>query len=51
MCMTMRGVEKPGAMTQTCSYTGAFRDSAEARDLRQEFLGSVRVGGGAGAGR
>ena len=26
MCMTMRGIQKPGASTTTCQFTGVFRD-------------------------
>jgi len=29
MCMSMRGVQKPGASTITTQFTGMFRDSAE----------------------
>jgi hypothetical protein len=51
MCMTMRGVEKPGAITATVAYTGAFRDNAQ---LRTEFLlqarGAAGVSGLAAAG-
>ena len=28
MCMSLRGVEKPGAMTVTTHFTGAFREDA-----------------------
>lgn len=48
MCMAMRGVGKPGAVTTTFAYTGAFRENAA---LRVEFLLAAGVGvGGAGAG-
>lgn len=35
MCMEMRGVNKTGSVTQTATYTGAFKDDTA---LRQEFL-------------
>ena len=51
MCMAMRGVGKPGAVTTTFAYTGAFRENAA---LRVEFLLAAGVGGagvgGAGVG-
>ncbi len=28
MCMSLRGVEKPGALTLTTHFTGTFRDDA-----------------------
>jgi GTP cyclohydrolase I len=41
--MTMRGVEKPGALTVSSAFTGAFKDD---RALRTEFFAAVRGGGG-----
>lgn len=41
MCMTMRGVEKPGATTVTSAYTGAFKGDA-GRELRAEFAARIR---------
>jgi len=41
MCMTMRGVSKPGAMTVTTQFTGAFRDDT-AEQAR--FLTLLRAG-------
>jgi GTP cyclohydrolase I len=38
MCMRMRGVEKPGAITTTMSMLGSFREDPAVRD---EFLSSV----------
>lgn len=40
MCMCMRGVEKPSAVTVTTAYTGEFSDSAA---LRTEFLAMLNV--------
>jgi len=34
MCMSMRGVDKPGATTVTSAFLGAFKDGA---DLKAEF--------------
>ncbi|MGH2363592.1 MAG: GTP cyclohydrolase I FolE [Chloroflexota bacterium] len=39
LCMTMRGVKKPGARMVTLALRGAFRDSQE---TRAEFLANVR---------
>lgn len=40
MCMSMRGVQKAGAMTITTQFTGAFNDAAE----QVRFLTLVRHG-------
>jgi GTP cyclohydrolase I len=37
--MTMRGVAKPGSLTQSAAYTGEFSAS---RELRSDFAASVR---------
>jgi len=44
MCMSMRGVEKPGARTVTRSLLGCVRDDPR---TRQEFLALAGVPGGA----
>src|SRR5215471_13564923 len=41
MCMSLRGVEKPGALTVTTHFTGAFRDDA-AEQVR--FMTMLRAG-------
>ncbi len=48
MCMTMRGVEKPGAMTLSSCYLGKFKED---RAMRAEFMAAVRTGGGGSGGR
>lgn len=40
LCMTMRGVKKPGAKTMTIACRGAFEDDAE---LRQTCLSLIRA--------
>ena len=38
MCMSLRGVQRPGARTATFALRGAIRDDA---DTRQEFLATT----------
>ena len=40
MCMTMRGVKKPGTKTVTTACRGAFRDNTELQDKFFKLLGS-----------
>ncbi len=40
MCMTMRGVKKPGSKTVTMAARGSFIDN---ENLKQEFLGLLRM--------
>jgi GTP cyclohydrolase I len=42
LCMTIRGVAKPGARTVTSTLLGAFRDNAQ---TRQEFLSVCGISG------
>jgi GTP cyclohydrolase IA len=42
LCMTIRGVAKPGARTVTSTLLGAFRDNAQ---TRQEFLSVCSISG------
>ncbi len=39
LCMEMRGVKKPGAMTTTTSLIGLFKSD---KQVREEFLDSIR---------
>jgi GTP cyclohydrolase I len=39
MCMSMRGVEKPGSTTITTQFTGTFRDNPEEQ---VRFISMVR---------
>jgi GTP cyclohydrolase I len=41
MCMSLRGVEKPGSSTVTTQFTGSFRDSPEEQ---VRFITLVRAG-------
>src|ERR687895_2992162 len=38
LCMTMRGVQKPGSYTRTSVVRGVFREKAEARAEALELL-------------
>lgn len=42
LCMTMRGIQKAGALTQTSALRGTFRSDAR---TRSEFLSMARAGG------
>ena len=39
MCMTMRGVKKPGAKTVTTTYRGCFKDDI---NLRKEVISLIK---------
>ena len=41
MCMSARGVEKPGSSTLTTQFTGSFRDNS---DEQARFISMVRWG-------
>jgi GTP cyclohydrolase I len=44
LCMSMRGVRKPGAVTVTSAVRGSFRDSMSTRLEAMNLLGITRVG-------
>ena len=44
LCMTMRGVRKPGAVTVTSAVRGMFRDSMSTRLEAMNLLGVTRLG-------
>lgn len=39
MCMTMRGIQKPGTKTVTSKVFGTFKDSAKAREEAMKLMG------------
>ena len=44
LCMSMRGVRKPGAITVTSAVRGSFRDSMSTRMEAMNLLGMTRLG-------
>ena len=44
LCMSMRGVRKPGAITVTSAVRGSFRDSLSTRMEAMNLLGVTRLG-------
>jgi GTP cyclohydrolase I len=44
LCMSMRGVRKPGAVTVTSAVRGSFRDSMSTRMEAMNLLGVTRLG-------
>ena len=44
LCMSMRGVRKPGAVTVTSAVQGSFRDSMSTRLEAMNLLGVTRLG-------
>ncbi|MFN3483146.1 MAG: GTP cyclohydrolase I FolE [Rhabdaerophilum calidifontis] len=42
MCMAMRGIQKPGASTTTCQFTGVFRDDPSEQVRFFTMLNRVR---------
>jgi GTP cyclohydrolase I len=44
LCMTMRGVRKPGAVTVTSAVRGSFRDQLSTRMEAMNLLGVTRLG-------
>ena len=43
MCMTMRGVEKPGSRTVTMASRGCFQKNPELRSLFFQMLGNFKI--------
>jgi GTP cyclohydrolase I len=43
LCMTMRGIKKPGAVTVTSAVRGLFRNDARTRQEAMTFLDAPRV--------
>jgi GTP cyclohydrolase I len=44
LCMSMRGVRKPGAVTVTSAVRGSFRDSMSTRMEAMNLIGVTRLG-------
>jgi GTP cyclohydrolase IA len=44
LCMSMRGVRKPGTVTVTSAVRGSFRDSLSTRMEAMNLLGVTRLG-------
>jgi GTP cyclohydrolase I len=44
LCMSMRGVRKPGAITVTSAVRGQFRDVMSTRMEAMNLLGVTRLG-------
>jgi GTP cyclohydrolase I len=42
LCMSIRGVKKPGALTVTSAVRGHFRDDARARSEAMSFVTGTR---------
>jgi GTP cyclohydrolase I len=44
LCMSMRGVRKPGAVTVTSAVRGQFRDAMSTRMEAMNLIGVTRLG-------